>query len=105
VVFEPRVTKQTVIAFIEALKLFKLGFSWGGVTSLVMRYDAPKRVLDGLPQVVRFNVGLEDARDLIDDLAQAFSIIRRRGAKQRRRSGARVKRAAKSRARGRAENN
>jgi cystathionine beta-lyase len=79
VVFDPSIAKSTVIAFIDALKLFKLGFSWGGVTSLVMRYDAPKRVLGGLPQVVRFNVGLEDSRDLIDDLAQAFSLIRASG--------------------------
>jgi cysteine-S-conjugate beta-lyase len=82
VVFQPSVTKSTVIAFIDALQLFKLGYSWGGVTSLVMRYDPPKRVLkqglDGTPQVVRFNVGLEDASDLIDDLAQAFSLIRSR---------------------------
>jgi cystathionine beta-lyase len=76
VVFDPSIAKSTVIAFIDALRLFKLGFSWGGVTSLVMRYDAPKRVQGGLPQLVRFNVGLEDSRDLIDDLAQAFSVIR-----------------------------
>ncbi len=76
VVFDPSIAKSTVIAFIDALRLFKLGFSWGGVTSLVMRYDAPERVQGGLPQLVRFNVGLEDSRDLIDDLAQAFGVIR-----------------------------
>jgi cystathionine beta-lyase len=76
VVFDPSIAKSKVIAFIDALRLFKLGFSWGGVTSLVMRYDAPKRIQGGLPQLVRFNVGLEDSRDLIDDLAQAFGVIR-----------------------------
>jgi len=90
VVFEPRVAKRTVIAFIDALRLFKLGFSWGGVTSLVMRYDAPKRILGGQPQLVRFNVGLEDARDLIDDLAQAFSAIRARRSRARRAAGKRA---------------
>jgi cysteine-S-conjugate beta-lyase len=99
VVFDPRVSKETVIAFIDALELFKLGFSWGGVTSLVMRYDAPKRVFGGVPQVVRFNVGLEDARDLIDDLAQAFSVIRRRSAKKRVRVQARSKKRVKRRVR------
>jgi cysteine-S-conjugate beta-lyase len=86
VVFEPRVAKSTVIEFIDALQLFKLGFSWGGVTSLVMRYDAPKRVLGGATQIVRFNIGLEDSRDLIDDLARAFSIIRSRHSKPRRKA-------------------
>jgi cysteine-S-conjugate beta-lyase len=76
VVFDTSIAKSTVIAFVDALRLFKLGFSWGGVTSLVMRYDAPNRVQGGLPQLVRFNVGLEDSRDLIDDLAQAFGVIR-----------------------------
>jgi cysteine-S-conjugate beta-lyase len=76
VVFDRSIAKSTVIAFIDALRLFKLGFSWGGVTSLVMRFDAPKRLQGGLPQLVRFNVGLEDSRDLIDDLAQAFGVIR-----------------------------
>ena len=44
-VFKPQYSKEQVLAFIDALRLFKIGYSWGGVTSLVMTYDlqSPKR--------------------------------------------------------------
>src|SRR5579864_3175519 len=44
-VFRPQYSKEQVLAFIDALRLFKIGYSWGGVTSLVMTYDlqSPKR--------------------------------------------------------------
>ncbi|HTV95677.1 MAG TPA: cystathionine beta-lyase [Steroidobacteraceae bacterium] len=78
VILDPRVTRKAVIAFMDALHLFKIGYSWGGVTSLVMRYEVPKR-LGGVPDqtLLRFNVGLEDTRDLIADLGQAFAVLRR----------------------------
>jgi cysteine-S-conjugate beta-lyase len=61
--------------FIEALRLFGIGWSWGGYESLVTPVDpGPGRT--GLPyaagQLVRLQIGLEDVRDLIADLAQAF---------------------------------
>jgi cystathionine beta-lyase/cystathionine gamma-synthase len=31
-------TDAAVTRFVDALRLFKIGFSWGGVTSLVMGY-------------------------------------------------------------------
>ena len=52
--------------FVDALRLFKIGFSWGGVTSLVMAYT-------NHPGLVRLNIGLEDPADLIDDLGQAIA--------------------------------
>lgn len=64
-------------AFIDALALFGLGTSWGGYESLVLPavpYD--QRHLATLPdegRLVRLHVGLEDARDLRADLAQALS--------------------------------
>jgi cystathionine beta-lyase len=59
------------------LKLFKLGFSWGGVTSLVMRYEQLGRTTP-VPagSIVRFNVGLESVADLIADLSAAWAIFR-----------------------------
>jgi cystathionine beta-lyase len=58
------------------LKLFKLGFSWGGVTSLVMRYEKLERSMH-VPagSIVRFNVGLEAVADLIADLTAAWAVF------------------------------
>ena len=60
--------------FVDSLKLFKIGFSWGGVTSLVMAYPHLKRPTpeDG-PRLVRLNIGLEHPADLIADLEQAIA--------------------------------
>lgn len=66
-------TAERTARFVDALRLFRLGFSWGGVTSLVMAYptmgrlDAHRRA-----RLVRLNVGLEEPADLIADLGQAL---------------------------------
>lgn len=62
-----------VARFVDALHLFKIGYSWGGTTSLVLTYPGlgrPSRETGD--RLVRFNVGLEEPDDLIADLAQAF---------------------------------
>ncbi|MEC5160861.1 MULTISPECIES: trans-sulfuration enzyme family protein [unclassified Janthinobacterium] len=62
--------------FIDGLRLFTLGTSWGGFESLVMPALSHRlRAQEALPddgRLVRIHVGLEDARDLREDLAQAF---------------------------------
>jgi cysteine-S-conjugate beta-lyase len=77
VVFVEHISREAIVGFISSLKLFKLGFSWGGVTSLVMRYDDLGRVA-AVPteRLVRFNVGLESVEDLIADLRAAWAVIR-----------------------------
>lgn len=65
--------RETVTRFVDGLRLFRIGFSWGGVTSLVMAYDSlPRGGVDVGPRLVRLNVGLEDEGALIADLAQAL---------------------------------
>lgn len=65
-------------AFVDALRLFGIGFSWGGYESLAVPAD-PKRAL-GVPDhggaLVRLHIGLEDPDDLIADLDQAFAAFR-----------------------------
>ena len=62
-----------VARFVEGLQLFKIGFSWGGVTSLVMAYpDTPRIRADYRARIVRLNVGLEETADLIADLQQSL---------------------------------
>jgi cystathionine beta-lyase len=77
VLFKENVSPESIIRFIDELKLFKLGFSWGGVTSLVMRYEKIARTTP-VParRIVRFNVGLEAVSDLIADLTSAWAVFR-----------------------------
>ncbi|MGZ4855346.1 MAG: cystathionine beta-lyase [Candidatus Angelobacter sp.] len=74
VVFRPQYSKEQVLAFIDALRLFKIGYSWGGVTSLAMTYDlqSPKRPAYG-SRLVRLYTGLETIEDLIADVEQALA--------------------------------
>jgi cystathionine beta-lyase/cystathionine gamma-synthase len=67
-----------VADFIDGLKMFRIGVSWGGFESLVV---SPNRgdngdslAAQGIPPgLVRLSVGLEDADQLKKDLAQALS--------------------------------
>lgn len=70
-----------VDAFLSALKLFKMGFSWGGFESLIIPCDEQ---LTRLPEdwtqarqgrLVRLHAGLEDTADLIADLGHAFGVL------------------------------
>ncbi|HVL09144.1 MAG TPA: cystathionine beta-lyase [Burkholderiaceae bacterium] len=80
VLFQPQVTQAQIDAFIEGLRLFAIGFSWGGAHSLALPYDVPSmRTASDWPPagkaaggLVRFYVGLEDPRDLIADVRQSM---------------------------------
>ena len=73
--FKPGPTQKQVQAFVDALQLFKVGYSWGGVASLAVAYDIGR--IPGRPpyehRIVRLNIGLEATDDLIADLQQALS--------------------------------
>lgn len=76
VMLSPQLTQTQVDAFCDTLKLFKIGYSWGGPVSLVvpyniasMRSEWPAHLQPGF--LVRFSTGFESADDLIDDLSQA----------------------------------
>lgn len=81
VIFNSTYSQRQVDAFCDALKLFKLGYSWGGPISLVVPYELamirphwPQHLARGI--VVRFSIGLEDVADLQADLAQALGVAR-----------------------------
>ncbi|HSY97112.1 MAG TPA: PLP-dependent transferase, partial [Steroidobacteraceae bacterium] len=76
IVFAERFTAGQVARFADTLQLFKIGFSWGGVTSLVMLYPnlvRPHQDYGG--RLLRINVGLEESSDLIADLEQALRTL------------------------------
>lgn len=70
-------SKQQVEAMLDALQLFGLGASWGGYESLASIADLSQARSRGdwsaHGVVVRLHIGLEDPRDLIADLEQAFA--------------------------------
>jgi cystathionine beta-lyase len=81
VVFDARYSAAQVDRFCDSLKLFRLGYSWGGPISLVVPYDIGLMRDPGVSQwpykgtLVRFSVGLEDAEDLRADLEQALAAL------------------------------
>jgi cysteine-S-conjugate beta-lyase len=61
-------------AFVDRLKLFGIGFSWGGYESLAMPVDPYRSVTEPPAQsLIRLHIGLEDPQDLIDDLAASLA--------------------------------
>ncbi|HEY7404089.1 MAG TPA: cystathionine beta-lyase [Candidatus Angelobacter sp.] len=76
IVLDRRFSKEQVLRFVDALALFKIGYSWGGVTSLVMTYDlgSPKRP-PYAHRLVRLYTGLELIDDLKADVEQALAAL------------------------------
>lgn len=74
------VSKPSLAAFLDGLKLFGMGYSWGGYESLVIPFDctsyrtATRWQSEG--QALRFHAGLENIDDLIADLDAGFARLR-----------------------------
>ena len=78
VVLDARYSQSQVDAFCDALRLFRIGYSWGGPVSLVVPYDLTgMRSLSQVQRMpgrlLRFSLGLESAAALTEDLAQALA--------------------------------
>jgi len=74
IVFADRHDRDAVHGFVNRLSLFKIGYSWGGVTSLATAGDETPRDYPGY--LVRLNIGLEDPEDLVADLDQALASMK-----------------------------
>ena len=69
--------QDAVDALLDAVKLFGMGYSWGGFESLIIPFDCSAyrtatRWAPGGP-TLRLHVGLEDVEDLKADLARGFA--------------------------------
>ena len=79
VVLKP-VPREKVAAMLDGLKLFGMGYSWGGFESLILPFDpsayrtATKWKADG--PAIRLHIGLEDVEDLKADLEAGFARLR-----------------------------
>lgn len=68
-----------LVAFLESLNLFGMGYSWGGFESLIVPQD-PRTLRTAKPwtgkgPLVRLHIGLEDVDDLIADLREGFAAM------------------------------
>lgn len=74
VIFDPRFSEAQIDRFVDALTLFKIGFSWGGAHSLCVPYrmQSMRQSWGHQGGLVRFNIGLESAVDLIADIEQGL---------------------------------
>jgi cystathionine beta-lyase len=74
--------KKNVIKFVNSLKLFGMGYSWGGFESLVLYQDIRelgKREFYNIKKdehVVRLHIGLEEPKDLINDLKKSLRFVK-----------------------------
>jgi cystathionine beta-lyase len=73
-------SEAQVLAFLDALELFGLGFSWGGFESLAIPCDPQLKArtaelwaAEG--PLIRLHVGLEDPADLIADLRRGLDAL------------------------------
>ena len=75
-------SKKSVYKFVNALELFGIGYSWGGFESLAV-YTDPVELgtrryfkIEKNEHLVRLHIGLEDPKDLINDLINSLKFIK-----------------------------
>lgn len=76
--FDKKISKDSVIKFIDNLEYFSIGASWGGYESLATQ-TVPPRTEKNLSQngiFVRFHIGLEDPDDLIADIKRSLEMLK-----------------------------
>ncbi len=74
--------KKSILKFVNSLKLFGYGYSWGGFESLAIHQEFRELGnrnflrLAKDEHLVRLHIGLEDPKDLIEDLRKAIKLIK-----------------------------
>jgi len=77
VIFQRQYNREQVLKFVNALELFKIGYSWGGVTSLAMTYELHSAKRPRYEhRLVRLYTGLESIDDLKADVEQALAQLK-----------------------------
>ena len=75
-------SEKSVIKFVNNLKLFGHGYSWGGFESLALHQNVREQgnrkylKLDKNEHIVRLHIGLEDPSDLIADIKQSLKHLK-----------------------------
>ena len=75
-------SKKSVLKFVNSLKLFGYGYSWGGFESLALQQEfrelGDRNFLNLAKDehLVRLHIGLEDPNDLIQDLKRSLRFVK-----------------------------
>ena len=75
-------SKKSVIKFLNSLNFFGYGYSWGGFESLALHQDIREQgarkflSLNKDEHLVRLHIGLEDPKDLINDLRNSIKHLK-----------------------------
>ena len=75
-------SEKSVVKFVNNLKLFGHGYSWGGFESLALHQNVREQgnrkylKLEKNEHIVRLHIGLEDHSDLIADIKQALKHLK-----------------------------
>ena len=75
-------SEKSVVKFVNNLKLFGHGYSWGGFESLALHQNVREQgnrkylKLEKNEHIVRLHIGLEDPIDLIADIKQALKHLK-----------------------------
>ena len=72
-------SKNSVFKFINTLELFGIGYSWGGFESLAVYQDIQRefhKYKNKNLHIVRLHIGLEDPKDLIQDIKNSLRFIK-----------------------------
>jgi cystathionine beta-lyase len=73
IAFKPHISQAAADRFVDSLRLFGIGASWGGYESLALTYPIIHGWSGGA--LVRLHIGLEDPADLVTDLARGFAAL------------------------------
>ena len=74
--------KKSIDKFVNSLKLFGHGYSWGGFESLALHQEIKEQGnrkflnFNKDEYIVRLHIGLEDSKDLIKDLSRSLKFIK-----------------------------
>jgi cystathionine beta-lyase len=76
--FKEDYSSEQLAAFINSLDFFGIGYSWGGFKSLITAGKFSRTAESEYygKNIIRLNIGLEDAEDLMQDLARGFDIMK-----------------------------
>lgn len=73
---EEEMWRRKAHAFLDALQIFGLGYSWGGFESLAVQVSLKDRTIIAPPAegpVIRLQIGLEDIEDLLEDIERGIA--------------------------------
>lgn len=76
--FKKEVSLEKIRSFVDSLKIFGIGYSWGGYESLIMLYSKAQGLdlRNCNDHIIRICAGTESVNDIKQDLANGFALLK-----------------------------